>query len=130
MSVSISFTFPSDLNISLQEGDIAYYAATTVVSGESGGDDFNTAPQNSIVRIGPVTSVSHATNSITCSVDDDFYMDTNSLPFVFFGKDSRVNTGSIIGYYANAKFRNTSSEKGINKGEMFAASCDVFDSSK
>ena len=125
-----SFTFSDTLNISLQVGDIAYYATTTVVAGENGSDSFNTATQEVIVRIGSVTAINHSTNTITCSTNDEFYIDTSSLPYIFFGKDSRVNTGSIVGYYANVKFRNTSIEKGVNKGEMFAASCDVFDSSK
>ena len=127
---SYDFTFASKLNISLQVGDIAYYAATTSVAGENGGDSFNTAAQEVVVRIGPVTAISQSTNTITCDVDDSFSIDTDPFPYIFFGKDSRVNTGSIVGYYANVKFKNTSNDKGINKGEMFAASCDVFDSSK
>ena len=128
---SYSFTFSSKLNISLQVGDIAYYATTEVVTGENGGaDSFNTATQEVIVRVGPVTAINQSINTITCDVDDDFFIETDPFPYMFFGKDSRVNTGSIVGYYANVKFKNTSSEKGVNKGEMFAASCDVFDSSK
>ena len=127
---SYDFQFSDKLNISLQVGDIAYYAETTSVDGENGGDSFNTAAQEVIVRIGPVTAINQSNNTITCSADDSFSIQTDPFPYVFFGKDSRVNTGSIVGYYANVKFKNTSSDKGVNKGEMFAASCDVFDSSK
>ena len=127
---SYTFTFPSTLNISLQVGDIAYYAVTTTVAGEDGGDSFNTAAQEVIVRIGKITAINQATNTITCETEDTFSIPDDPFPFVFFGKDNRVNTGSIVGYYANVKFRNTSTEKGINKGEMFAASCDIFESSK
>ena len=46
--------------------------------------------------------------------------------FILFSKDNRVNMSSPLGYYGLAKFKNDSTIK----GEMFAASCDVFESSK
>tara|TARA_B100001939_G_C16762560_1_gene538948 strand:- start:78 stop:467 length:390 start_codon:yes stop_codon:yes gene_type:complete len=127
---SYSFTFSTNLNISLQVGDVAYYVVTTNVAGENGGDSFNTASQESIIRIGVITAINQNTKTITCSTEDDFYIPTSPFPYIFFGKDNRVNTGSIVGYYASVKFRNTSTEKGDKKGEMFAASCEVYESSK
>lgn len=126
---SYTFTFSHELNISLQVGDVAYYADTSTVAGTDGGEDFDTAEQNDIIRIGVVTNIDQANNIITCSTEDTFSIPI-PLPYIFFGKDNRVNTGSIVGYYANVKFVNTSNVKGTLKGEMFAASCDIFESSK
>jgi hypothetical protein len=126
---SETFTFPHTLNISLQIGDVAYYAATSTTTGTGGGEDFDTAEQNDIIRIGAVTNIDQANNIITCSTEDTFSMPA-TLPYIFFGKDNRVNTGSIVGYYAKVRFVNTSNVKGALKGEMFAASCDIFESSK
>ena len=121
---SETFTFPFKLNISLQVGDVLYYAETTTEGG------FNTAAQSDIVRVGDVTAIDQDSNVVTCNVSNTFTVNENDLPYMFFGKDNRVNTGSIVGYYSKVKFVNDSTEKGIKKGEMFAASCDVFESSK
>ena len=125
-----TFTFPTTLNISLQVGDIAYYAVTQTVAGESGGDSFDTAEQSGIIRVGKITAINQATNTITCDCSDTFSIPEDPFPFMFFSKDNTVNTGSIIGYYANVRFVNNSTVKGTLKGEMFAASCDIFESSK
>ena len=121
---SETFTFPFKLNISLQIGDVLYYADTTAAGG------FDTAEQSDIIRVGDVTAINQGTNTVTCNVGNTFYVDDSDLPYMFFGKDNRVNTGSIVGYYSKVKFINNSTENGINKGEMFAASCDIFESSK
>tara|TARA_Y100000389_G_C17189554_1_gene378122 strand:+ start:304 stop:693 length:390 start_codon:yes stop_codon:yes gene_type:complete len=125
-----TFTFPTKLNISLQVGDVAYYAVTQTVAGESGGDSFDTAEQSGIIRVGKVTAINQSTNTITCNCSDTFEIPEDPFPFMFFSKDNTVNTGSIIGYYANVRFVNNSTVKGKLKGEMFAASCDIFESSK
>ena len=122
---SYTFTFNTDLNISITIGDILYMVPTTTASG-----GFNTAAQSAIKEVGPITAINFGSNTVTCTVNDLFFVDTEDSPYFFFGKDNRVNTGSLIGYFANIQFTNNSLEKGDNKGEMFAASCDIFESSK
>ena len=46
--------------------------------------------------------------------------------FLFFSKDRNVNEASIIGYYGDFKFENNSRKP----AELFAATCDISESSK
>tara|TARA_B100001939_G_scaffold328236_1_gene323304 strand:+ start:12388 stop:12768 length:381 start_codon:yes stop_codon:yes gene_type:complete len=122
-----SFTFNFAPNVSLQVGDILYYAPTTSTGG------FSTGSQDSIIRVGEITSITinSATNfTVVADVSTSFGVDTNNMPYFFFGKNSVVNTGSILGYYSRVKFTNNSTEKGDKKGEMFASTCQVEESSK
>lgn len=119
-----TFTFGTDLNTSITVGDILYYAPTT----SSGG--FNVSPQSNIVEVGNITAINFSAKTVVCNVSNLFYVDTSNLPYMFFGKDNRINSGSLIGYFAKIQFTNNSKEKGDNKGEMFTASCDIFESSK
>lgn len=122
-----SFTFNFEPNVSLQVGDVLYYAPTTSAGG------FSTGSQDSIIRVGEITSITinNATNfTVVANVSTSFGVDTNNMPYFFFGKNSVVNTGSILGYYSRVKFTNNSTEKGDKKGEMFASTCQVEESSK
>ena len=55
--------------------------------------------------------------------------DTNAIPaagdFIFFAKNTQVNTSGIIGYYASVKMTKTG---GTNK-ELFAVNSEIFISS-
>jgi len=92
-------------NASLQIGDIIYYNDNGTVK-----------------RIGPVGEIN--TGSIVCTIDGDA---TGLLPtsFIFFGKDSQINTSGLIGYYAEVEFKNEST----SEAEIFAVSSEVFLSS-
>mgnify|MGYP003677333281 CR=1 FL=1 len=46
--------------------------------------------------------------------------------FIMFSKDNKVNTSSMLGYYASAEFRNNSP----TTSELFDVGADVFESSK
>ena len=121
-----NFTFNFKPNTSLQIGDVLYYVPTTTTGG------FGTGSQDNIVRVGNVTNISYPPTgfTVTAEVDASFSVDTSDVPYFFFGKDSTVNTGSILGYYSRVKFTNNSTEKGDKKGEMFATTCQVEESSK
>jgi hypothetical protein len=43
-----------------------------------------------------------------------------------FAKNNSVNVASILGYYGVARFKNNS----LNKAELYAASCEIAESSK
>jgi len=115
---SITLTFANALNTSVQTGDTAYYCNTT-----SPTTGFTSALMSAIVEIGPITSITG--NVIVCTIPATTVPPTNSS-FILFSKDNKVNMSSPLGYYGLAKFRNDS----VVKGEMFATSCDVFESSK
>jgi hypothetical protein len=46
--------------------------------------------------------------------------------FILFSKDNSVNASSLLGYYASVKFKNNSTIE----AEMFAAACEIDESSK
>lgn len=123
-----TFTFNFKPNISLQVGDVLYYAPTTSTG------SFSTSSQESVVRVGKITALSFTAGgssfTVDAEVDNSFGIDTSNLPYFFFGKENTVNTGSLIGYFSRVKFTNNSTEKGDNKGEMFSASCEAYESSK
>lgn len=92
-------------NASLQIGDIIYYS-----------------DNGTIKRIGPVDEIN--TGSIVCTIDGDT-TGLLSTSFIFFGKDSQINTSGLIGYYAEVEFKNEST----SEAEIFAVSSEVFLSS-
>tara|TARA_R100000734_G_C3288903_1_gene81052 strand:+ start:261 stop:629 length:369 start_codon:yes stop_codon:yes gene_type:complete len=118
-----SITFRNiEINNSLQEGDTAYYCSYELFNG----GDLHV--QNSDLRkIGLVKSINKGPviNKLQCITGNNTAPQRND--FIFFSKDNAVNMSSPIGYYARAKFINNSTNK---KSEMFAASCEVFESSK
>ena len=74
--------------------------------------------------IGIETISSNSTN-ITCEISSDTPLPTETS-FILFSKENIVNTSSITGYYNEVEFRNNSTKK----AELFAASCEVAESSK
>jgi hypothetical protein len=108
---TITLNFSKDLNVSLQAGsgigDIIY---------------FKDAISDDIVRIGECQSISG--NNIVCNIDDATPR-PGAGDFIFFAKDSEVNTSGIIGYYAEVTFEITSP---VYK-ELFAVNSEVFISS-
>ena len=116
---NITLTFANALNTSVQVGDTTYYCPTTTPLNSG----FTSAGMSDIVEIGPITSITG--NVIVCTIPATTVPPTNSS-FILFSKDNKVNMSSPLGYYGLAKFRNDS----LVKGEMFATSCDVFESSK
>ena len=114
---NITLTFASTLNTSVQIGDTAYYCNTTSTGG------FDSAGMGNIIEIGAITNI--VGSVVTCSIIATTVPPINTS-FILFSKDNRVNMSSPLGYYGLAKFKNDSTIK----GEMFAASCDVFESSK
>ena len=73
--------------------------------------------------------------SLLCSpsptiVIDDVSLSTNyngeNTQFIFFAKDNKANLSSLLGYYADVKFKNDSK----TEAELFTVGADVFESSK
>tara|TARA_R110000822_G_scaffold108052_4_gene237451 strand:- start:740 stop:1078 length:339 start_codon:yes stop_codon:yes gene_type:complete len=106
-------TFPNDINVSVQIGDIIYYTPTTL------NGIHNTA--GTIIELGFVTAI----NGNTITVD---YIAALPQPgdFIMFAKDRSVNMSSLLGYFAKFRIRNNSQDK----AEMYSIAVDVIESSK
>ena len=120
----VRLAFPFPLNVSVQVGDVAYYCNTTTVGTHT------TADQSDIIEIGVITTIIPWNgNTSTIIVGDSalmpIQMPTNNS-FIMFSKDNKVNLGSILGYYAEVRFVNTSKEK----AELFSTGCGFSESSK
>ena len=138
----IQLSFIKDINVSVQEGDIAYFInphdigvaqvqnplASTTTPHVAGA-------QGDIIEIGVILSI--VGNTITCDMDQDLfnwhYGTGCQLPpclwtgsFIMFSKDNKANMSSILGYYASAQFVNDST----TEAEMFNVGVDMFESSK
>jgi hypothetical protein len=123
---TITLTFPLDTYPSLQVGDITYYVNPTVTNGVYVWNDTSNFGTD-LIQIGAVTAIatSSAAFTVTCDIPNSVALPTTSS-FIFFAKDNAVNCSSLAGYYGSAKFVNDS----IERAEMFAASCEINESSK
>ena len=111
----------STQNTSLQIGDTAYYVPN--VSSTVGIKNSTEVP----ILIGGITSFSRSSDSFAITIQDN--SNTNDpVPgdFIMFQKDRNVNNTSLLGYYAEVKLKNNSTEK----AELFALSSEINASSK
>jgi len=120
----ITLTFPTtvDLNVSCQVGDTAYFSPTTSVAG------FDTSAQSDLIEIGTIISISYTGNKWVLVIDTN--LTSSQLPttndFISFSKDNTINLTSVLGYYAECKFVNSS----LIKSELYSVGSDFFESSK
>ncbi len=122
-----TLTFSSPVNVSLQVGDMVYYSIIT-----SSGTFATVLPSNT-VEFGAVSAISADGLSIDVIYEDDADGDgivDVSPPgindYISFAKDKQINSSSLVGYYAEAKFINNSKEK----AELFSVGSEVSQSSK
>jgi|7_EtaG_2_1085326.scaffolds.fasta_scaffold00241_6 recombinational DNA repair protein RecT len=113
-----TLTFANDLNSSLQIGDIVYYSSL----GSSGG--FSTSTVQLTTMFGVVISI--GANTVMVSYDETVVSPPLVTDYISFEKDKQVNSSSIIGYYAEATFKNNSRDK----VELFAIGSEISESSK
>jgi len=116
MPTTLTFTAP--LNVSCQIGDTVYYVPTST----SGGFNVNSS---GLIEIGVVTAIggTHAAPTITIANQ------INNAPnnsFILFSKDNKANLSSVVGYFAEVKFKNSST----TTSELFGVGIDIFESSK
>ena len=108
MAEKITFT-RNIQNISLQVGDIAYYV-TPDTSG------YNSDPE----IIGKISAIGK--NFIIVPTNPGVTADD----FIMFSKNKAVNNSSLLGYYAEVKLSNDSTDK----VELFSIGSEVTQSSK
>ena len=134
----IVLQFPRNPYPSLQVGDQAYYTVPTNTADSPpytiNNPEYNEAPfEQGLVLMGTIIVIDHTTSladgTPTTSITFDLIPDVpppNEDNFIFFEKNKNVNITSPLGYYATAKFFNTST----SKAEIFSASCEISESSK
>lgn len=96
---SITILFTGRINTSCQTGDTAYAVDTTTDGGFS-------TNNGSITTIGQVRELAYDSGTnVTTMVCDTSLSDASLVhnKFILFGKDRRVNSSSITGYYGEAK---------------------------
>ena len=107
-------------NDSLQIGDLAYFVVDPSQTALGGFDRSIDEP----TLIGPITVIDIDNNIIT--VDDNGVDVPGANDFIMFAKDTQINLSGLVGYYAEAKIINNSTEK----AEMFSVSSEISVSSK
>ena len=109
-------------NVSVQVGDEAWYVFTkntesTIHSSDVSGTD----PSGDPIRIGTITEIGAGYIMV-----DTYFNTPPPNSFLMFKKSSMVNDTSLLGYYAEVKLSNNSSEK----AELFALNSEITASSK
>ena len=123
--------FSDNLNASLQVGDTVYFQLPTTTG------SFNIVSPEAMVLLGTVASIN--TNvSITLDIDGSAGGYLNNLSefgyflafpdqhYLMFAKNHTINTSSLVGYFADVKFENNSTDK----IELFSVGSEVTESSK
>lgn len=120
---NLTLKFNAHINDSVQVGDILFYSPTS----NTGNVNTVTAYSN-IKKMGPILNIVRKGRSggfITINHDAAVSLPTTN-DFLFFSKDNKANLSSLIGYYAELKFINTS----IEKAEMYQIGVEINESSK
>jgi hypothetical protein len=128
-STNAALNFKS-VNVSAQVGDIIYYTSIPAPTGS-----FNQGVLSGTSMLGPILGIAlqgDGTTNITVEYDSDLHPSREngnldlSDEFFSFAKDKRVNTTSLLGYYASVNFVNDST----GKIELFSVGSEVSESSK
>ena len=122
---TITFNFPiSSLNISLQVGDTIYHVPTT---NPTAFNTFDIGNLSNVQVFGVLTVITDLTplNGFTLTIDSNITTPV-SASYIMFAKEKKVNTTSLLGYYADIQFVNNSKEK----AELFSVGSEVTESSK
>jgi len=114
----LTLTFSAPLNVSCQVGDTAYMVDTTT----SGG--FTTHTGN-ITKLGIISGIGGTQSAPTITIANNVVTVTGSK-FILFSKDNKANLSSVLGYYAEVKFKTNST----SDNELFSIGADIFESSK
>lgn len=109
----------NDLNMSAQVGDDVYY---TTGGGPSGG--FNEADVGNTFFLGPIISINDT--GIVVQFNDALVNPPAIGDYISFAKNKKVNTTSLLGYYAHVELVNGSD----CEIELFSVGSEITESSK
>ena len=127
-TVSITIQVPRSDYPSLQIGDTAFYVPTTPKS------EFSTGELSNVIRLGEITEVLLGQRMIKVMWDNINVAAPVASDFIFFAKDRKVNTSSLVGYYAEVQFKNNlngiDQNNPTDRAELFAVSSEITESSK
>ena len=116
--MALEITLSNNINnASLQIGDIAYFVSN--VSDTTAGFQVSTETPK---KIGKITAIGN--NIITIANPIGNIPETDD--FIMFSKDKTANNTSLLGYYAEVKLSNNSTEK----AELFTLGSEITPSSK
>ena len=132
----------NSMNVSVQVGDVAYcsfypdsvggFDRSTLSNTKKLGTIIGVNKKDVIVGLDPTANnpSPHDINIIveydSTILNESFWIDVVPDAFISFAKEKKVNTSSLVGYYADAKFINDSKEK----AELFSVGSEVAESSK
>jgi len=116
--VQITLGF-DDMNISAQVGDIVYYSFNAVTLG-----GFAHTPLASTKKLGPIVGINGS--EITVQYDNNMVTPPPLDSFISFVKDKKINTTSLVGYYAEVQLVNDSRDK----IELFSVGSEISQSSE
>ena len=105
----------------IEKGDTVYFSSLSSVSGTSFKQSDNATRLGVVVDIDPGVGAIHVVYDETIITTPPVFGD-----YIMFEKNSAVNSSSLIGYYADVKFKNNSD----TKIELFAMGSKVSESSK
>lgn len=121
-TVDLTIKFNSHINDSVQVGDIMFYGPAAVSN--------NTNTVNSygnIKKMGKITSIRRSRSGGYITVDHNQLVSApTTTDFLFFSKDNSANLASLLGYYAEIKFINTS----VESAELYQIGAEINESSK
>ena len=123
--ISITLGF-NDMNVSAQVGDVVYYSYNSNSIGGFNRSKLSTTKKLGKIVGGDTIGSSITGNLITVEYDNTIVSPPPSGAFISFAKEKKVNTSSLLGYYADVKFVNDSKEK----IELFSVSSEIAESSK
>ena len=119
----------SNLNVSLQVGDIVYATPTFTQVGSSDLENSGSAIGEAYI-VGKLLNIDDVGNgTFNLTIDETIYPQTyvpSDNDFIMFSKNTVINNSSLLGYYAEVKLLNESTEK----AELFALGSEITQSSK
>ena len=116
-AISIPFQ-TNNQNTSLQIGDILYFIPYSSINNFSYNNNLD-----DLKIIGALTQIDETSGSF---IVNGYINAPQANDFLMFQKSKSVNNASMIGYYAEVQFKNSS----LEKAELFAVSSEVTPSSK
>ncbi len=124
---NIVYTFSNPINVSLQS------KPSNVATGAEGGAYDNVyftrvssgKQLGSVKLIGSCIDITQSQNKITVDAGANIPLPAVG-DYLFFAKNSNINTPGLMGYYAEVEMTNDSTQH----AELFAVSSDVSESSK
>ena len=114
------------MNTSVQIGDIAYYSYNSNNIGGFDHSKLTTTKKLGEIVGGDSVNTAITGNLITVQYDNAIVSPPSNNAFISFAKDKKINTSSLVGYYADVKFINDSKEK----IELFSIGSEIEESSK